>query len=69
MTYSATAAWVRPRLWVGAVAGLVQWVVWLGSLASGGWYKDAEGTLIRGGPPRTLYRCSSHSRWRAGADV
>jgi alpha-1,2-mannosyltransferase len=46
MTYAATAAWLRPRLWVGAVVGVVPWAVWLGSLAIGGWYKDAEGTLI-----------------------
>src|SRR5262245_35479165 len=46
MTYAATAAWLRERLWVGAVVGFVPWVVWLGSLAVGGWYKDAEGTLV-----------------------
>jgi hypothetical protein len=45
MTYARTAAWIRPRLWMGA-AGLVPWVVWIGSLAIGGWYKDFEGTLI-----------------------
>jgi hypothetical protein len=28
------------------VLGVIQWVVWLGSLAIGGWYKDAEGTLV-----------------------
>jgi hypothetical protein len=46
MTYAATAAWLRARLWVGAVVGAVAWVVWLASLAVGGWYKDAEGTLV-----------------------
>ena len=46
MTYAATAAWLRKRIWFGAVIGVVPWVVWLGSLALGGWYKDAEGTLV-----------------------
>jgi alpha-1,2-mannosyltransferase len=46
MTYAATAAWLRKRIWFGAVLGVVPWVVWLGSLAVGGWYKDAEGTLV-----------------------
>lgn len=46
MTYAATAAWLRPRLWVGMIAGFIPWIVWLGSLAIGGWYKDAEGTLF-----------------------
>jgi alpha-1,2-mannosyltransferase len=48
MTYAASAAWLRPRLWVAAVVGCVPWVVWMGSLAYGGWFKDAEGTLIGG---------------------
>ena len=46
MTYTATAAWLRERAWFGFVVGGVAWVVWLGSLAVGGWYKDAEGTLV-----------------------
>jgi alpha-1,2-mannosyltransferase len=46
MTYAATAAWLRKRLWFGAVIGVVPWIVWLGSLAIGGWYRDAEGTLV-----------------------
>jgi hypothetical protein len=46
MTHAATAAWLRPRLWFGAVVGAVPWLVWIGSLALGGWYKDAEGTLV-----------------------
>jgi hypothetical protein len=46
MTYSATAAWLRPRLWIGLVAGMVPWAVWVASLALGGWNKDYEGTLI-----------------------
>lgn len=46
MTYTATAAWLRERAWFGFVVGAVAWVVWLGSLAVGGWYKDAEGTLF-----------------------
>jgi alpha-1,2-mannosyltransferase len=46
MTYAATGAWLQQRLWFGAVVGAVAWIVWLGSLAVGGWYKDAEGTLL-----------------------
>jgi len=46
MTYAATGGWLRERLWFGAVVGAIAWVVWLGSLAVGGWYKDAEGTLL-----------------------
>jgi hypothetical protein len=46
MTYSGTANWLRERLWFGYVIGGVVWVVWIGSLATGGWYKDAEGTLV-----------------------
>ena len=46
MTYSGTAAWLLERLWFGYVIIGVAWVVWLGSLATGGWYKDAEGTLV-----------------------
>jgi hypothetical protein len=46
MSYAATGAWLHQRLWFGAVVGAVAWVVWLGSLAIGGWYKDAEGTLL-----------------------
>jgi alpha-1,2-mannosyltransferase len=46
MTYAATAAWLRERLWFGAVVGAITWVAWIGSLAVGGWRKDAEGTLV-----------------------
>jgi hypothetical protein len=46
MTYAAAAAWVRRRLWIGAVVGAVPWVVWVSSLAVGGWYKDADGQLV-----------------------
>lgn len=46
MTYAGTAEWLRPRLWIGDVVGAMTWVVWLGSLAYGGWHKDAEGTLV-----------------------
>lgn len=46
MTYAASAAWLRPRLWVGVVVGAVPWVVWVGSLAVGGWCKDADGQLV-----------------------
>jgi len=46
MTYAATAAWLRPRLWLGWVAGAAVWGVWLGSLALGGWTRDAEGQLF-----------------------
>ena len=48
MTYAATAAWLRPRLWLGWATGVVVWSVWLGSLAIGGWSRDAEGQLLCG---------------------
>ena len=54
MIYAGTAQWLRQRLWFGAVIGAVAWVVWLGSLAIGGWYKDAEGTLVGSGSSRVL---------------
>ena len=41
------------------------WIVWLGSLAIGGWYKDAEGTLRRGRSPRVLSRGPAHRRGTA----
>jgi hypothetical protein len=46
MTYAAGATWLRPRLWFALVVGAVTWVAWLASLAVGGWYKDAAGTLV-----------------------
>lgn len=46
MTFARTADWLRERMWFGLAVGAVPWVVWLGSLAVGGWYKDAEGTLV-----------------------
>ncbi|HEX4609307.1 MAG TPA: glycosyltransferase family 87 protein [Urbifossiella sp.] len=46
MTDAATAAWLRPRLWVGWVTGICVWAVWLGSLAIGGFTRDAEGQLL-----------------------
>lgn len=46
MTYAATAAWLRERLWFGLVLGSIAWIGWIASLAIGGWYKDAEGTLV-----------------------
>lgn len=65
----SAAAWLRPRLWMGAVAGAAVWCAWLGSLALGGWARDAEGmilgadhitfysaaTLIRDGRPAAIY--------------
>jgi hypothetical protein len=69
MTDARTAAWLRPRLWVGWAAGAAVWAVWVGSLAVGGWSRDAEGmvfgadhiafysaaTLIREGRPAAMY--------------
>lgn len=46
MTYAATAGWLRGRLWFGWVAGVAVWSIWLGSLALGGWTRDAEGQLF-----------------------
>jgi hypothetical protein len=69
MTDAATAAWLRERLWVGWAAGVAVWAIWLGSLAVGGFTRDAEGqllgadhiafysaaTLIRDGRPGAIY--------------
>jgi hypothetical protein len=69
MTDAATAAWLRQRLWVGWATGVCVWTVWLGSLAVGGWTRDAEGqllgadhiafysaaTLVREGRPGAMY--------------
>jgi alpha-1,2-mannosyltransferase len=46
MTYSATAEWLRVRLWIGAVIGCVPWAVWVLSLAVGGGYKDSDDQLV-----------------------
>lgn len=46
MTYAGTAAWLRPQLWTGWVVGGVVWVVWVVSLALGGWSRDVEGQLF-----------------------
>lgn len=46
MTYAATAAWLRGKLWMGYGIGIAVWLTWFGSLAVGGWYKDAEGQLL-----------------------
>ncbi|MBP3961025.1 DUF2029 domain-containing protein [Gemmata sp. G18] len=46
MTYSGVANWLRQRLWVGVVIGCVPWIVWVVSLASGGWYKDSRDQLV-----------------------
>lgn len=45
MTYAETARWLRGRLWIGVVAGAIMWVAWIGSLAYGGWTRDAENQL------------------------
>lgn len=41
-----TAAWLRPRLGFAAVLGAVVWCAWLGSLAAGGWTRDASNQLF-----------------------
>ena len=46
MTYRETAAWLRPKLWIGFAVGGATWAVWLISLALGGFHKDAEGQLV-----------------------
>jgi alpha-1,2-mannosyltransferase len=66
---SSLATAIRPRLWMGSVVGGSVWIVWLVSLALGGWYRDADGQLvgadhlavysaahlIRAGQPAALY--------------
>lgn len=46
MTYAGTASWLRPRLWFALLVGAITWVAWFASLAVGGGYKDAAGTLV-----------------------
>lgn len=50
MTYAATAAWLRGRLWIAGPVGAVAWVVWAGSVAYGCYSSgrpiDAEGTPV-----------------------
>jgi hypothetical protein len=46
MTYAATANWLRQRLWMGWAVGAITWLVWVGSLAYGGWTRDAENQLF-----------------------
>lgn len=46
MTATGTARWLRGRLAFGFVIGGVAWVVWLGNLALGGWYRDNEDILL-----------------------
>ena len=69
MTDATTAAWLRPKLWIGWATAVTVWAVWVGSLAYGGWTRDAEGmllcadhiafysaaTLLREGRPAELY--------------
>ena len=71
MTDATTAAWLRPKLWIGWPTAGVLWAVWVGSLAVGNpaWKRDAEGmllcadhiafysaaTLLREGRPGELY--------------
>jgi hypothetical protein len=71
MTDATTAAWLRPKLWIGGVTAGVLWAVWVGSLAVGkpAFKRDAEGmllcadhiafysaaTLLREGRPGELY--------------
>jgi hypothetical protein len=46
MTYAGTARWLRDRLWAGWALGAAVWSIWVGSLAIGGWTRDAEGQLL-----------------------
>ena len=46
MTYEAIARRLRKPLWIGWAVGGVVWVVWLGSLAYGGWKRDAVNQLF-----------------------
>lgn len=48
MTEATTAAWLRPRLWIGWATAVAVWTVWVGSLALGKppWKRDAEGMLL-----------------------
>jgi hypothetical protein len=50
MTFAASAAWLRSKLWIGWPVGATAWVVWLGSVSYGCWKEqrpvDAEGTPV-----------------------
>jgi hypothetical protein len=43
MSYSATANWLRGRMWIAVAAGSVPWLVWLGGLAYTGGRTDLAG--------------------------
>ncbi|HYH68117.1 MAG TPA: glycosyltransferase family 87 protein [Urbifossiella sp.] len=69
MTDATAAAWIRPKLWIGLATAVAVWATWVGSLAYGGWKRDADGmllcadhiafysaaTLLREGRPAELY--------------
>ncbi|HEY1192509.1 MAG TPA: glycosyltransferase family 87 protein, partial [Gemmata sp.] len=68
MTYSGVAAWLRPKLWVGLVVGAVSWLVWVASLAIGGWYKDSEEQLV-GADHLAFYHAAKLIREGRGHDI
>ncbi len=45
-TYERAAAFLRRWLWLAAVAGVLVWATWLGSLALGDWQYDLVGQLV-----------------------
>lgn len=61
MTYAGTAARLRRFLWLGWPVGVTPWIVWVGSLALGGWTHDAEGTLL-GVDHLAFYSAARHVR-------
>ncbi|MBX9581801.1 MAG: DUF2029 domain-containing protein [Gemmataceae bacterium] len=68
MTYARTADWLRGGLWIGWPVGAFAWVVWVGSLAVGGWKYDAEGTLI-GVDHLAFYSAARHVRDGTAGDM
>jgi hypothetical protein len=68
MTYAATAEYLRQRLWIGPIVGTITWAVWIGSLAMGGWTRDAEGQLF-GADHIAFYSAATLIRDGRDADI
>lgn len=46
LTFDRAAAWLRKRVWLGLVAGVIVWGAWLGSLALGDGESDFLGQIV-----------------------
>src|SRR5262249_51633901 len=61
MSYAAVATLLRGKLWMGLAVGAAMWLIWLASLAVGGWDKDASGQLV-GADPLPFYTAAPLAR-------